>query len=228
MAGVSELILTVLPLAIGSAVVPIHILVAVLLLQGRGGRVAAAAWLAGQTTTRLLQGIAFGVVLSPTFSDDDPGEARLVLSLVLLVVAIALLVMAARALIEEPDEDAPPPAWMALLDGLGPGRAYLMGAGVVAVGPKFWVFTLGAVAAIGEAGLEPGGAVGAFLAFVVLAGSIQIALVLAAFIWPARADAASARLLAWLTAYGRPVKIVLGLAFGLWFLVKALAELIAV
>lgn len=164
----------------------------------------------------------FGLVLGPSVDADDPEATRLVLSLVLLVVAVTLLAMAARALIREPDEDAPPPAWMDLLDGLGPGQAYVMGATIVAVGPKFWVFTLGAIAAIGDAALGPGSAVAAFLAFVALAGSIQLALLIAAFLWPARADVASARLLAGLTTHGRPIKVVLGVVIGGWFLVKAL------
>lgn len=217
-----ELILTLLPLAVGSAVVPVHILITVLLLRGPAGRVAAAAWIAGMTTTRLVQGVVFGLVLAPVEAAASEDESRLILSVVLLVVAVALLAMAGAALLREPDEDAPPPAWMTMLDDIGAGRAYLMGAGIVAVGPKFWVFTLGAIAAIGETAPGTGPAIASFLVFVLLAASIQLVLLAVAFASPARADAALARLFAFLTTYGRPIKVGLGLTFGLWFLAMAL------
>ncbi len=219
----ADLLATLLPLAVASAIVPIHIVITVLLLRGPAGRLAAAAWIAGMTSTRLLQGVVFGLVLAPVESAGaGSGEPALVVSVVLLVVAVALLPMAARAAVREPDEDAPPPAWMTALDAIAPGRAYLAGAGIVAIGPKFWVFTLGAIAAIGEASLGPGPSVAAFLVFAALAVSVLLTLLAAAVIVPARADVALSRLLAGLTTYGRPIKVVIGVVIGLWFLAKAL------
>jgi threonine/homoserine/homoserine lactone efflux protein len=178
------------------------------------------------TSTRLVQGAVFGLLLEPKDGrSTDAEESRLVLSLVLLVVAVLLLAMAVRTLVDEPDEDAPPPAWMTILDGVGPGRAYLMGAALIALGPKFWVFTLGAIAAIGAADLGTGSAIAAFAVFVLLAAVIHLTLLVATFAAPARADAALGRLSGYLTTYGRRIKIALGFGFGLWFLVEALVGL---
>ena len=218
-----ELTVTLLPLAIGSALVPIHTLITALLLRAPGGRAAATAWIAGLTTTRLLQGVVFGLILAPVEQAANADEKQLILSVVLLVVAVVLLVMAARAWIREPDEDAPSPSWMTALEGMAPARAFVLGAAVLAVGPKFWVFTLGAIAAIGEADLGLGPAVVAYLVFVVLAASVQLVLLLVALVAPARADVALHRLSDGLTAHGRPIKVVLGVGFGLWFLLQALA-----
>jgi hypothetical protein len=219
---VSEAILAVLPFAVGSAFVPVHILITVLLLRGPGGRAAAAAWIAGMTSTRLVQGVVFGLILAPVEADATEEESRLILAIVLLVVAVAMLAMAARAIAVEPDEDAPPPAWMSALEGVRAGRAYALGAGTVAIGAKFWAFTLGAIAALGEAKPGIGPAIVAFLVFVLVAASIQLALLVVALMWPARADALTERLSGGLTSYGRPIKVVVGVVFGLWFLVAAL------
>ncbi len=222
----SDLLMTLIPLAIGSAVVPIQIIITVLLLRSSGGRITAVAWVAGMTAIRLLQGLVFGVLLGARgdLGGDDGGSSLLV-SVVLLVLAIVFYVVAAKQLLKHPDDDAPPPKWMAMLDGVAPSRAFLLGVGLVAISAKFWVFTLGAIAAIGNAGLELGGSVVAFLLFVVLAESIHLAAVGFAYAAPARADAGLARFSALLERYNGPIVIVLGLVFGTWFLVKALTGL---
>jgi hypothetical protein len=45
---------------------------------------------------------------------------------------------------------------MAKIEGVTPGRAYLLGVGLLVIGAKFWVFTLGAFAVIADAGLGMG------------------------------------------------------------------------
>ena len=222
-AGVPALTVTLLPLAIGSALVPVHTLITVLLLRAPNGRAAAAAWIAGLTMTRMLQGVVFGLILGPVEQAADADEQRLILSVVLLVVAVVFLVMAGRALIDQPDEDAPSPRWMTALDGVEPTRAFALGALALAIGPKFWVFTLGAIAAIGEADPGLGAGIVAYLVFAALAASVQVVLLVVAVGWPARADVALTRLSEGLTTYSRPIKIVLGVGFGLWFLLQAIA-----
>jgi hypothetical protein len=49
---------------------------------------------------------------------------------------------------------------------LAVASAVLMGAGIVAVGPKSWVFAIAAIAAIGESGPGTGPAIASFLVFV--------------------------------------------------------------
>jgi hypothetical protein len=222
----SDLVVTLIPLAIGSAVVPIQIIITILLLRSPGGRITAVAWVAGMTAIRLLQGLVFGLLLG---ARGDPagedGGSSVLASVVLLVLAIMFYVVAARQLLKHPDDDAPPPKWMAMLDGVSPGRAFLLGVGLVAISAKFWVFTLGAIAAIGDAGLGMGGSVVAFLLFVALAESIHLAAVGFAYAAPTRAEAGLARFSGLLERYNGPIVIVLSLVFGTWFLIKALTGL---
>jgi hypothetical protein len=223
----SDLVVTLIPLAVGSAVVPIQIIITILLLRSPGGRITAVAWVAGMTAIRLLQGLVFGLLLGARRGDAGgaDGGSSVLISVVLLVLAILFYVVAARQLLKHPNEDAPPPKWMAMLDGVAPGKAFLLGVGLVAISAKFWVFTLGAIAAIGDAGLGMGGSILAFLLFVALAESIHLAAVGFAYAAPARADAGLARFSVLLERYNGLIMIVLGLVFGTWFLVKALTGL---
>lgn len=223
----SNLLVTLIPLGVASAVVPIQIIITILLLRAPGGRIAAVAWVAGMTAIRLLQGLVFGILLGARGADagGEGGGSSVLSSVVLLVLAIVLYVVTAKQLLKHPDDDAPPPKWMAMLDGVAPGKAFLLGVGLVAVSAKFWVFTLGAIAAIGDAGLGMSGSVVAFLLFVVLAESIHLATVGFAYAAPTRAEAGLARLSGLLERYNSLIMIVLGVVFGTWFLVKALTGL---
>jgi hypothetical protein len=216
---------TLLPLAIASAIVPIQLVITVLLMQSVHGRVTSVAWVAGMLTVRIGQGILVGLVLGSGGPNGGDADSSTAVSLLLLVVAILFLVMAARKLVDDPDEDAPPPRWMARVQGATPSRAYLMGVGMLLIGAKFWVFTMGAISAIDVADRGRGEAVLTYLAFVLIAMSIHLAIVGMAYAAPARADVATARFSSVLTRYDRPITITLGLVFGTWFLAKSLSGL---
>jgi hypothetical protein len=214
---------SLVPLIIGSALVPIQIVITTMLLRSNAGKVTAVAWLAGMTAVRLGQGLLFGLILGGgTATGTTSGGSSAAVSMLLLVVAILFYVTAIKQLLSQPDEDAPPPKWMAIVDSVTPRRAFGLGAGLLLIGVKFWVFTLGAIAAIGAADLGQGAAVLTFLVFVVLAESIHILVIGLAYAMPARAAAMLDGITGFLARYNRIIMIVLGAVFGTWFLVKAL------
>lgn len=219
---------TLVPLIIGSALVPAQIVLTLLLLRSASGRVTAVAFVAGMFVVRLLQGAVFGVVVSSSDvagASADAGGSGTVTSVVLLVVAVLLYVTAAKQLFGDVDPDAPPPRWLTLAETMGPAKAFGFGVALIAIGPKFWVFTLGAISAIGDADLgQPGGAI-TFLLFAVLASAVQLAALVLAYAVPARADVLLGRASTWLEEKNRVIVIVLGLVFGTWFLLKALSGL---
>ena len=96
-------------------------------------------------------------------------------------------------------------------------RAFLVGAGLMLIGAKFWVFTLGAIAAIGDADLSRTASIGTYLLFVALTVSIHLALIGIAFAVPSKADALLERAADWLSSHNRLIVITLGLVFGTWF-----------
>ncbi len=215
-----------IPLVIGSALVPVQIVITTLLLRSGAGRFTAVAWVAGMTTVRLVQGLVFGLLLdSASAAASASGEASLAASLLLLVLAIFFYVSAAKQLLKEPDEDAPAPRWMTRMDAIQPGKAYLLGVGLLAVGAKPWVFTLGAIAIIGEAGLAREASIAAYLVFVVLAESLHLALLGIAYAAPERAAVMLDGIAGFLERNNRVIVIGLGLVFGTWFLLKALGDL---
>ena len=217
----AELWATLIPLALASTVVPVQIVITVLLLRAPAGRKTAAAWVAGMTATRLAQGVVFGWLVRP----DDSGssdEPALVVSVLLLVVGILLLVTAARAQFADDDPDAPPPRWMAAFDAVRPGKAFLLGAGLIAVSAKFWVFTLSALGAIEAADGTGTAAVVTYVAFVLLAQSLVLVVVAVAVVAPRRSDAFLTRVSDWMERHNRAIVVVVGLVFGSWFLLKAL------
>ena len=209
-----------LPLIVGSALVPVQLLITILLIAN--SRLAALAWVAGATIVRLAQGALFGLVLgSGDVSTDDSGPG-LVTSTLLLVAGLFFLNTAVKHLIGDVDPDAPPPRWMSAVDGLSPARALMFGAGAMVVGVKFWVFTMSAIAVIGDADLGQPDAAVTFVVFAVLASSVQLVLIGVAYVAPRRADVVLSRVSGWLTAHNRELVIVIGFVFGTWFLVKAL------
>ena len=218
----NDLATTLVPLAIATAVLPIQVAITILMLRSAGGRSKAGALIAGMTLVRLLQYAVFGLMLARAMDDavtgTSPAEGAL-----LLVVGVLLLASAGRKLVGQPDEDAAPPRWMTMVDGITAGRAFLMGAGLVALSPKLWAFTLGAIGAIQDAELDPAAGWAVFFVWVVAAEALHLLAWLAALVAPARADVALARAGDVLERHSRAVMIGVGLVFGAWFLLKAIA-----
>ena len=218
----TELWTTLIPLAVATAVLPVQLAITVLLLRSAGGRARAGAWIAGMTLVRLVQYAVFGLIFTRAMEDAAAGTSPIEGTL-LLVVAVLLLVSAARKVVDQPDDDAPPPRWMSMVDGLDNRRAFLMGGGLVALSPKLWAFTLGAIGAIGDAHLDRTTGWVTFIAWVVMAEALHLLALLATVIVPARADVVLARASGALERHSREVMIGIGLVFGIWFLLKALA-----
>ncbi len=211
-----EIIIQLTPFIIGSAVVPLQIMMVILLLNSpRQGLAKAISLVAGMTAIRLLQGFFFGLILSP-----EPGETSgksLVVSTLLVVLGILLLITAYKQWRNEDDPDGPPPKWLVTLDTLTPLKALGMGAGLVLVSGKLWVFTLSAIAVIEEAQLGQPSSTVAFLIFLLLAQSLLLLAIVIRVIIPERSKSILVSISAWLTTYNRPIVIVVSLVFGLLF-----------
>jgi len=214
-----------LPLVLASAVVPAPLVVTVLLM--RSSTRAAAAWVAGMTVVRLAQGAVFALIFSDgsTAATETPEGRSAILSGVLLIVSIMLFVTAAQKLLSDEDPDAPPPKWMAMLTTMGAGRAFLFGAGLLAVNAKFWVFTLGAISAIDEGGLGRSASIATFLAFAALVIAPQLLALGLAVVAPSRSRSLLDNVVGWLQRNNRAIVVVVSLVFGTWFLAKALTGL---
>jgi hypothetical protein len=222
---VTEVWWDLLPLALASMVVPFQWMLTILLVRSPGGRVRALALLLGNVAFRLAQGAVFAYV-APSAAGSSASDPGAVVSWLLLVVGVLLLVKAARtAATGAPDDDAPPPRWVGSASSLSAGRAFLLGAGMLAIGAKFWVFTMTAVAAIGYADLPRADAVLSFVLFALAAVLPSLLVVGVTVVVPTRSAAALDAVSAWLTRNTSRIVIAVCLVVGVWFVLEALTGL---
>lgn len=214
--------MTLVLLGVLTAAFPIEIIVTILLLRSPGGTATAGAWVAGKTVVRLVQFAVLSLVLDRAM-DAAGSSAGPLEGVLLLVVAILLLVSTARKILHQPDDDAPPPGWMTRVSSATPRNAFLMGAGLVALSPKLWAITLGAIGAIAEAEMTPLAEWLTFIGWIVLAQGSHLVAILALVVAPARAEPLLDRVHEVLERGSRPLMIGVGLVFGVWFLLKALS-----
>jgi hypothetical protein len=216
---------SLLPFIIGSAVVPLQIIVVTLLLTSeQRGPLKAIAFVLGMTLARLAQGVLFGFVLTGGSGDPaDAGNSGVVQAVALTVLGILLLITAYKKWAKEPDPDAPPPKWLGMIESVTPLKALLLGAGFILIALKLWVFILGAISTIGEAQLGRTASIRTFLLFILLAQSLLIIPIVIRLLMPRRAEAFLASLADWLKRYNDPIVIAISLIFGALFLYQGLS-----
>lgn len=215
-----------IPLIIGSAILPLQIVVTIVLRRSDAGLRSAAAFVAGMTTLRLVQGLALGVLLGSAQSQETElhSGAGPVVSTVLLVAGILLLAAALRQFLTGEDADAPPPRWLAVAAAMSPRAAFGFGVLLVALGGKWWLFTLGAVAAIADADRGHLQSAVDYLAFVVLAELPVLLIVLVSALVPQRSAPVLDAISDWMERHNHRIVIAACLVFGGWFVVKALHD----
>jgi hypothetical protein len=210
------------PLIIASALLPLQNIVTLVLV--RSSLRTTVAWVAGMTTVRLVQGILFGLVLTNDAAKSEADSPGFIAGLQ-VVFAVVLYVMAIRKGLADEDEDAPPPKWIGKAKTISPVAAFAAGAGFMSISVKFWMFTLGAISAISHAHLGTARGIVAFLVFVVLAQCGPLTILALGSASSSRSTEVLEAIEAWLQRKSRIIGVMLGVVFGTWFLLKALAGL---
>lgn len=215
-----------IPLIIGSAILPMQIVVTIVLRRSKAGLLAAAAFVAGMTVLRLVQGLVLGLLLGSAQSMETALQsgAGPVVSTVLLMAGILLLAAGLRQYLTGEDPDAPPPRWMGVAVAMKPSTAFGFGMLLVAVGGKWWLFTLGAVGAIADAdqGLLPSTV--DYLIFVALAETPVLLIVLGSALAPRRSAPVLDAIATWMEKHNHAIVIAACAFFGAWFVVAALRD----
>lgn len=222
-------LISLLPYIIGSAIVPLQIIIGLLLLKSANqGLFKAIAYVAGMTITRLLQGLIFGLVLSGSSAlTEESGGKNPIVSTLLLVLGILLLIAAYKKWRREDDPDDSPPKGLTMIDSLTPLRAFGIGLGFPLIAAKLWVFTLSALATIAAAQLGQPSSTIVYLLFILLAESLLLLPILARILIPKRSQYLLTELSAWLTQNSRPITVVVSLVFGLFFLHSGVTGLLS-
>ncbi|GAB4382918.1 MAG: hypothetical protein Kow00121_43900 [Elainellaceae cyanobacterium] len=222
-------LISLLPYIIGSAIVPLQIIIGLLLLKSLNqGLFKAVAYVVGMTITRLLQGLIFGWVLSDSsvLTEESSGKNPII-STLLLVLGILLLIAAYKKWRGEDDPDDSPPKRLATIDGLTPMKAFAIGLGLPLIAVKLWVFTLTALATIAAAQLGQLSSIIVYLLFILLAESLLLLPILVRILIPERSKSLLTKLSAWLTKNSRPITVVVSLVFGLFFLHSGISGLLS-
>ncbi len=214
---------TLLPLALASAVVPAQWTLTLLMLRGSAGVRSALAFLSGYVVLRMVQGFVFGLLLGASSAEDTETGPGVIVASLLVAAGLLLLVKGFRAFLAgAADEDDAPPHWVQAVESYSPGRAFAVGIALLAVGAKFWVFTLSAVATLEAADLGRAVAAVNLLVFALIAVAPSLAVVVAAAVAPARSASMLDRIAAGLGRHSRVIVITICLVVGTWMLLKGL------
>jgi hypothetical protein len=222
------LLISLLPYIIGSAIVPVQIIIGLLLLKSPNqGLFKAIAYVAGMTITRLFQGLIFGWILSESSSlvEETNGKNPIIATL-LLVLGIFLLIAAYKKWRGEVDPDEPQSKRLTMIDKLTPFMAFGIGLGLPLVAAKLWLFTLTALATIAAAPLDRQSSILAYLLFILLAQSLLLLPILARILIPKRSKYLLTQLSDWLSQNNRSITIGVSLIFGVFFLQSGIRGLL--
>jgi hypothetical protein len=212
---VRQAISEVLPYAVGVAISPIPIIAVILMLFSDRAKTNGPAFLLGWV-------VGLGVVVAVAYAIADASDvatdssASDGSSTVQVLLGVVLLVLALRNWRKRqgPGEEAAMPKWMTTIDAFTPFKALGLAVLLSAVNPKNLILSVGAAAAVAQAGRSTSDATVALVVFVVLA-SLSIAVPVLFYLFGgAKAKTVLDGWKAWLSANNATVMAVLLLVFG--------------
>jgi len=216
----TELILSLIPLAIAAALQPPQVIALVFLLQTKRGAANGLAYIVGMVAFRLLLGGIFWVLISNV---EETVEARggnfsLLVGTFILVLGILMLVHALREGFSAHGEDEAAASWLDKLQDVTPYRSALVGIAFLALDPKDWLVDISVINLIADADMSGPNNLLAFLAYILMAQALLlIPLILSLFI-PQRTQSSLTKFTGWMKRHEGAIEIVFALIFGLLFL----------
>lgn len=216
----------VLPLALGVALSPIPIIAVVLMLATPRGGVNGTAFLLGWLVGLSVVGMIV-LLLSGESGGSDGSTPATWVGVVSLLLGVALVVLAGLQWRRRTRGDTVAlPGWMASIDRFGPVKSTGLGLALSAANPKNLLITVGAAAAIAQAGVSPGGQAVALGLFVLL-GTVGPGVPLAIYLGlGARSQRILERLRGWMAAHNTAIMCVLLVVIGLKLLGDGISALV--
>lgn len=222
-----ELLLALVPLAMGAALQPPQVMAMIALLQTPRGVANGLAYVGGMTAFHLVLGALFWVLVSSLEQAVELGGGQfdLVVGAILTVLGLVLLVNALRRGFSAGGEDDAAATWLQKLQSVSPGQAALVGVAFLALDPIDWLMDLAAVDLIAAADLSGLASLLAYLWFVLLAQSLVLIPLLFVLAAPQKAQKSLASLEVWLERHTRVIEIVVSALLGAFFLYAGLEHL---
>jgi hypothetical protein len=205
----------VLPLALGVALSPIPIIAVVLMLATPRGGVNGSSFLLGWLVGLSVVGTIVLLLSGGSGGSDGSAPATWV-GVVSLLLGVALIVLAGLQWRRRPrGGTAALPGWMASIDRFSPVKSAGLGLALSAANPKNLLITVGAAAAIAQAGVSPVGqavALGLFVLLGTLGPGVPLAIYLGL---GARSQRILEGLRGWMAAHNTAIMCVLLVVIGL-------------
>ena len=205
----------VLSLGVGVSLSPVPIIAVVLMLGTPRARVNGPAFVLGWVLGLTIVGVIFLAVAGGAGA-ADAGEPATWVGWVKIVLGALLLLVAVNQWRGRPHagEDAALPKWMHTIDQFTPGRSFGIAAALSGINPKNLLLTVGAAAAIAQAGLDTGEqtvSLGVFILVGTLGPAAPVAIY---FVLGERATKPLEELKAWMGTNNGAIMAVLCLVLG--------------
>jgi hypothetical protein len=226
----SNMLLSVVPLALANWAMPLQVIIVVLLLQGGRGVLRGFGFLGGMTAVRLAQGILFGLAFIGlgAFLRRGLSAGRPLFGPLLLVLTGAFMLgLAVWFLMGRSDPGEASNRLLGKARDISPGKAFGLGAALVLLSLKSWLFTLAALGAIQDG--QPSGLESLLwaLGYILLAELPVWLPILMRVLAPARSVVILTAISEWFLKHNRALVIAAEIVFGLFFLAKGITELAA-
>jgi len=204
-------------LAIGGSIAPPLLLLTILFLGSRRPLPNASALALGYFTTCAVVGIS-GLILFGGAESTVSTIGRVIS----MTIGALLIVLGLRSLLDSPDPDASPPAWMESIKVMSPPRAFGFGMALFPLQVKNLAIFVACLNLIIASSLSPQGSIAALgLVLVVFVILVLVLIGLYASV-PQRASEVLGSLRTWMEKNNRPITVVLCLVFGAFFLARGL------
>src|SRR5262245_26076729 len=203
--GISE----VLPYAIGVAISPIPIIAVILMLFSKRAKVNGPVFLLGWVIgLSVVVAVVYAIAHAANASTDSTASDTV--SWIKVGLGLVLIGAARRRYAKrpQPGEDPEMPKWMATVDDMKPGAAFVLAIVCAAVNPKNLILAAGAAAGVAQVNGSVGDAVVALLVFVVIASLSVGGAVAYYFIGGEKARRVLDERKAWLTLHNSAVMAV--------------------
>ena len=219
-----SVLVQLIPLVIGSVMMPTWVLLVLVLLREGHGPNEAIAFVSGIVAVKLLQGLIFGAIFGAYDVNHHRSEIEaIIVATLLIIVGLFMWVAAIKLLVQGEDPDGPPPVWTRMASAITPLRAFGLGTVLVTTSSRSWLFTLAAIGIITRADLGPALSVLAFLIYIAGTISLVVAPIILSIHSAGQFDTAAF----WLEKHERVVMIVASLAVGAFFLWSGVSSLMA-
>jgi len=204
-------------LAIGGSIAPPLLLLTILFLGSWRPLPNASALALGYFTTCAVVGIS-GLILFGGAESTVSTIGRVIS----MTIGALLIVLGLRSLLDSPDPDASPPAWMESIKVMSPPRAFGFGMALFPLQVKNLAIFVACLNLIIASSLSPQGSIAALgLVLVVFVILVLVLIGLYASV-PQRASEVLGSLRTWMEKNNRPITVVLCLVFGAFFLARGL------